>query len=140
MTVPDKNGGCGAMASLTSHEPATGALLWSGESGDVDGEVSRARHAWAAWAAKPLAVRIETSSVGGMVTPTINETAVSGGCRSILWLAFLALSTTGTANVYMVSASPALKLLYRWLSSVMGRTARMQVSSSGLAWRRRLSS
>ena len=48
------------MASLTSHEPATGVLLWSGESGDVDAEVSRARHAWAAWASKPLAVRIET--------------------------------------------------------------------------------
>jgi succinylglutamic semialdehyde dehydrogenase len=48
------------MTSLTSHEPATGALLWSGESGDVDAEVARARHAWAAWASKPLAVRIET--------------------------------------------------------------------------------
>jgi succinylglutamic semialdehyde dehydrogenase len=48
------------MASLTSYEPATGATLWTGESGDVDDAVARARGAWAAWAAKPLAVRIET--------------------------------------------------------------------------------
>jgi succinylglutamic semialdehyde dehydrogenase len=48
------------MATLTSYEPATGATLWTGESGDADAEVARARAAWAAWAAKPLAVRIET--------------------------------------------------------------------------------
>ena len=48
------------MASLTSTEPATGATLWTGESGDVDAEVGRARAAWGAWAAKPLSVRIET--------------------------------------------------------------------------------
>jgi succinylglutamic semialdehyde dehydrogenase len=49
-----------AMPAMTSTEPATGATLWTGESGDVDAEVSRARSAWAAWAARPLAVRIET--------------------------------------------------------------------------------
>jgi succinylglutamic semialdehyde dehydrogenase len=48
------------MTSLTSFEPATGAELWSCEVGDVDAEVARARHAWAGWAAKPLAFRIET--------------------------------------------------------------------------------
>ena len=48
------------MAEMISTEPATGAQLWSGESGDVDSEVGRARSAWPAWAAKPLAVRIET--------------------------------------------------------------------------------
>ena len=48
------------MAAMTSIEPATGATLWTGESGDVDAEVGRARAAWPAWAAKPLAVRIET--------------------------------------------------------------------------------
>jgi succinylglutamic semialdehyde dehydrogenase len=48
------------MAQLTSIEPATGETLWTGESGDPDREVSRARAAWAAWAAKPLSVRIET--------------------------------------------------------------------------------
>jgi succinylglutamic semialdehyde dehydrogenase len=48
------------MATLTSIEPATGETLWTGEVGDVDAEVARARSAWAAWAARPLAVRIET--------------------------------------------------------------------------------
>jgi succinylglutamic semialdehyde dehydrogenase len=48
------------MASLTSTEPATGATLWTGESGDAEAEVARARTAWAGWAARPLAVRIET--------------------------------------------------------------------------------
>ncbi|MEA3035362.1 MAG: succinylglutamic semialdehyde dehydrogenase [Sphingomonadales bacterium] len=48
------------MATMTSHEPATAATLWTGESGDPEAEVARARGAWAAWAARPLAVRIET--------------------------------------------------------------------------------
>jgi succinylglutamic semialdehyde dehydrogenase len=48
------------MATITSFEPATGEKLWSGETGNVDAEVARARAAWAAWAARPLAVRIET--------------------------------------------------------------------------------
>ncbi|MBB5714044.1 succinylglutamate-semialdehyde dehydrogenase [Sphingomonas aerophila] len=48
------------MAALSSHEPATGALLWQGETGDVDGEIAAARSGWAAWAAKPVTFRIET--------------------------------------------------------------------------------
>jgi succinylglutamic semialdehyde dehydrogenase len=48
------------MSALISTEPATGKTLWTGESGDVDAEVARARGAWAGWAARPLAVRIET--------------------------------------------------------------------------------
>jgi succinylglutamic semialdehyde dehydrogenase len=48
------------MATLTSIEPATGETLWTGEVGDADAEVARSRSAWAAWAARPLAVRIET--------------------------------------------------------------------------------
>jgi succinylglutamic semialdehyde dehydrogenase len=48
------------MATLSSIEPATGASLWTGEVGDADAEVARARSAWASWAARPLAVRIET--------------------------------------------------------------------------------
>jgi len=48
------------MAEMSSIEPATGATLWTGESGDVAAEVARARAAWAAWAARPLSVRIET--------------------------------------------------------------------------------
>ena len=45
---------------LISHEPATGAELWRGETSDVDAEVAAARGGWAAWAAQPLAVRVET--------------------------------------------------------------------------------
>jgi succinylglutamic semialdehyde dehydrogenase len=48
------------MATLTSFEPATGDTLWTGSPGDAEAEVARARSAWAAWAARPLAVRIET--------------------------------------------------------------------------------
>jgi succinylglutamic semialdehyde dehydrogenase len=48
------------VTTLISIEPATGATLWTGERGDVDAEVAKARAAWAAWAARPLAVRIET--------------------------------------------------------------------------------
>src|SRR6185437_16044904 len=42
-----------------STEPATGAELWRGKVGDVDATVDRARRAWPAWAAQPLATRIE---------------------------------------------------------------------------------
>jgi succinylglutamic semialdehyde dehydrogenase len=49
-----------ADATLSSFEPATGELLWTGEIGDADREVASARAAWAGWASKPLAVRIET--------------------------------------------------------------------------------
>ena len=48
------------MATLNSTEPATGDTLWTGETGDVDAEVARARAAWAGWASRPLAVRVET--------------------------------------------------------------------------------
>lgn len=44
---------------LISYEPATGAELWRGKHGDVDDIVDRARRAWPAWAAEPLAKRIE---------------------------------------------------------------------------------
>jgi len=45
--------------TLISIEPATGAELWRGTAGDVDEAVDRARRAWPAWAALPLAQRIE---------------------------------------------------------------------------------
>jgi succinylglutamic semialdehyde dehydrogenase len=47
------------MAELISYEPATGAVLWRGWSGDVDAEVAMARASWAAWASHPLTYRIE---------------------------------------------------------------------------------
>jgi succinylglutamic semialdehyde dehydrogenase len=45
---------------LISTEPATGAVLWRQAIGDADAEVAAARASWADWAARPLAVRIET--------------------------------------------------------------------------------
>ncbi|HKY80614.1 MAG TPA: succinylglutamate-semialdehyde dehydrogenase [Sphingobium sp.] len=47
-------------ATLTSTEPATGALLWQGTASDVGAEVARVRAAWPQWAAKPVSYRIET--------------------------------------------------------------------------------
>ncbi|MCP5397367.1 MAG: succinylglutamate-semialdehyde dehydrogenase [Sphingomonadaceae bacterium] len=44
---------------IVSYEPATGKELWRGKVGDVDATVDRARRAWPAWAAQPLATRIE---------------------------------------------------------------------------------
>ena len=44
---------------IVSIEPATGALLWRGMPGDADEEVAAARAHWAAWAAQPLAYRLE---------------------------------------------------------------------------------
>ena len=44
---------------IISHEPATGKELWRGTVGNVDEAVDRARRAWPAWAAQPLATRIE---------------------------------------------------------------------------------
>lgn len=44
---------------LVSYEPATGAEIWRGDHGHVDDTVDRARRAWPAWAAQPLANRIE---------------------------------------------------------------------------------
>ena len=44
---------------IISYEPATGEEIWRGKPGNVDAAVDRARRAWPAWAAKPLATRIE---------------------------------------------------------------------------------
>lgn len=44
---------------VVSVEPATGAVLWEGRAGDVGETVGRARRAWPAWAALPLANRME---------------------------------------------------------------------------------
>ena len=48
------------MAELISYEPATGAELWRGETGDVDAEVAAAREGWITWASKPFEYRAET--------------------------------------------------------------------------------
>lgn len=49
-----------AGSEIVSIEPATGAVLWRRNIGDVDAEVALARASWAAWAARPLTYRIET--------------------------------------------------------------------------------
>ena len=46
-------------AEIISLEPATGAEAWRGKTGNIDEAVSQARHGWPAWAAQPLATRIE---------------------------------------------------------------------------------
>jgi succinylglutamic semialdehyde dehydrogenase len=47
------------MTPLSSREPATGKVLWTGETGNPDAEVAAARGAFPAWALEPLAVRAE---------------------------------------------------------------------------------
>lgn len=48
------------VVELTSTEPATGAVIWQGPTGDAAAEVAAARAAWPDWAARPLAYRAET--------------------------------------------------------------------------------
>jgi succinylglutamic semialdehyde dehydrogenase len=45
--------------TLVSTNPATGEIVWSGETGDAAAEVAAARAAWPAWAAHSHAYRIE---------------------------------------------------------------------------------
>lgn len=46
-------------SEIISFEPATGREIWRGKTGNVDEIVGRARRAWPAWAAQPLATRME---------------------------------------------------------------------------------
>ncbi|MXO89750.1 succinylglutamate-semialdehyde dehydrogenase [Pontixanthobacter aquaemixtae] len=48
-----------SQTEIISFQPATGEELWRGKAGNVDEAVDRARRAWPAWAAQPLATRIE---------------------------------------------------------------------------------
>lgn len=48
-----------SQTEIISYEPATGAELWRGKIGDVDDAVSQAKRSWPAWAAQPLATRME---------------------------------------------------------------------------------
>jgi succinylglutamic semialdehyde dehydrogenase len=60
VAAPRKNAASPASENtIVSTEPATGAELWRGQVGDVDSTVERARRAWPAWAAQPLANRVE---------------------------------------------------------------------------------
>ncbi len=49
-----------APPQLTSHEPATGELLWTGDASDVDEAVERARAGFLPWAARAFTFRTET--------------------------------------------------------------------------------
>lgn len=46
-------------SEIISFEPASGAELWRGRTGNVDEAVARARRAWPDWAAQPLTTRME---------------------------------------------------------------------------------
>lgn len=46
------------ITDLISYEPATGAELWRGKTGDIDREVAAAREAWPRWAASSLSDRL----------------------------------------------------------------------------------
>ncbi|MBV1691178.1 succinylglutamate-semialdehyde dehydrogenase [Novosphingobium sp. G106] len=48
-----------SQSEIISYEPATGVELWRGNVGDVDQAVDQACRAWPAWAAQPLATRME---------------------------------------------------------------------------------
>ena len=48
-----------SLQEIVSTEPATGEEIWRSRVGDVDEYIDRARRAWPAWAAQPLAKRIE---------------------------------------------------------------------------------
>jgi succinylglutamic semialdehyde dehydrogenase len=62
---------------IISYEPATGVVLWRGAIGSADAEVAAARSGWAAWAALPLTVRIETMRRFGNVVRQRHEKPAS---------------------------------------------------------------
>jgi succinylglutamic semialdehyde dehydrogenase len=47
------------LGDIVSYEPATGAELWRGKTGDADREVAAAREAWPRWAAASISDRSE---------------------------------------------------------------------------------
>jgi succinylglutamic semialdehyde dehydrogenase len=57
--VKEKSRSAAAARTLTSTNPATGELVWSGEIGDAAAEVAAAREAAPEWAARSTAYRIE---------------------------------------------------------------------------------
>src|SRR6478672_13461541 len=60
LTSAGRRGSGAAMADIiTSTEPATGAEVWSGPTGDPAAEVAAARGAWPEWAAHSVSYRME---------------------------------------------------------------------------------
>ena len=60
-TATHKNiiSGRNILTDLISTEPASGELLWTGQTSNVDDEVAQAKAAWPSWASLPLTKRIE---------------------------------------------------------------------------------
>ncbi len=108
--------------AIISYEPATGAELWSGAIGDADAEVAAARSGWAAWAALPLAVRIETLRRFGNVVRQRHEAFADLLARETgkpLWEARTEVDTV-IAKVDISVTAYAERTAQRRLESPMG--------------------
>ena len=107
---------------IISHEPATGAELWRGPIGNADAEVEAARGGWAAWAALPLTVRIETMRRFGNVVRQRHEAFADLIARETgkpLWEARTEVDTV-IAKVDISVTAYAERTAQRRLESPMG--------------------
>lgn len=107
---------------IISFEPATGAELWRGPVGDADAEVAAARGGWAAWAALPLTVRVETLRRFGNVVRQRHETFADLLARETgkpLWEARTEVDTV-IAKVDISVTAYAERTAQRRLESPMG--------------------
>ncbi|MFN3432755.1 MAG: succinylglutamate-semialdehyde dehydrogenase [Sphingomonas sp.] len=107
---------------IISHEPATGAEVWRGPVGDADAEVAAARGGWAAWAALPLTVRIETMRRFGNVVRQRHEAFADLIARETgkpLWEARTEVDTV-IAKVDISVTAYAERTAQRRLESPMG--------------------
>lgn len=107
---------------IISHEPATGAEVWRGPVGDAAAEVAAARGGWAAWAALPLTVRIETMRRFGNVVRQRHEAFADLIARETgkpLWEARTEVDTV-IAKVDISVTAYAERTAQRRLESPMG--------------------
>ncbi|MCP3734570.1 succinylglutamate-semialdehyde dehydrogenase [Sphingomonas sp. RP10(2022)] len=107
---------------IISHEPATGAELWRGPIGDADVEVAAARSGWAAWAALPLTVRVETMRRFGNVVRQRHEAFADTIARETgkpLWEARTEVDTV-IAKVDISVTAYAERTAQRRLDAPMG--------------------
>src|SRR3569623_1689083 len=111
------------MAELISYEPATGAVLWRGQSGDVDAEVAAARASWAAWASHPLTYRIEAMRRFANVVRGTHEAFADLLARETgkpLWEARTEIASV-IAKVDISVAAYAARTAQRRLDAPLGR-------------------
>jgi succinylglutamic semialdehyde dehydrogenase len=107
---------------IISYEPATGVVLWRGPIGSADAEVAAARSGWAAWAALPLTVRIETMRRFGNVVRQRHEAFADLLARETgkpLWEARTEVDTV-IAKVDISVSAYAERTAQRRLESPMG--------------------